>query len=124
MSMTMESRVRIAVAGVGLIGRRHVEHVIGEPETELSAIVDPSPAGRELARQRNVPWFENLAAMSAADRPDGIVLSVPNQMHVSTGLEAVGAGVPALVEKPIADDVASGTKLVEAAERAGVALLV
>ena len=45
-------------------------------------------------------------------------------MHVENGLEVVAAGVPAIVEKPIADDAASATRLVEAAEAAGVPLLV
>jgi predicted dehydrogenase len=122
--MSPSHPVRIAVAGVGLIGRRHVEHVLAEPEAELSAIVDPSSAGKELARQKNVPWYESFAALTAADKPEGVILSVPNQMHVESGLEAVRAGVAALVEKPIADDVASGTRLVEAAEKSGVPLLV
>jgi predicted dehydrogenase len=53
-----------------------------------------------------------------------VIIATPNQIHVANGLEAVAAGVPALVEKPIADDIASATAMVEAAEAAGVALLV
>jgi predicted dehydrogenase len=45
-------------------------------------------------------------------------------MHVAHGLECVAAGIPVLVEKPIADDVVEATRLVEAAEEAGVPLLV
>jgi predicted dehydrogenase len=57
------------------------------------------------------------------DRPDGIILATPNRLHVEGGLTCVAAGVPALVEKPLADSVADGTRLVEAAEAAGVPLL-
>jgi predicted dehydrogenase len=39
-------------------------------------------------------------------------------------MEAIAMKLPVLIENPIADDVASGTKLVEAAEAAGVPLLV
>ncbi len=56
--------------------------------------------------------------------PDGIIIATPNQLHVQNGLEVVAAGVPVIVEKPIADDVAGATALVEAAEKAGVPLLV
>ena len=45
-------------------------------------------------------------------------------MHVANGMASVAARVPCLIEKPIADDVAEATKLVEAAQAAGVALLV
>ena len=55
---------------------------------------------------------------------DGVVLATPNQMHVENGLECVRAGVPAIVEKPVATDVAGAETLVAAGEAAGVPLLV
>lgn len=116
--------VRIAVLGAGTIGRRHVEHVAADPEAQLLAIVDPAPGTRELADEHGVGWFPSFAAMASADRPDGVVIASPNQLHVAHGLECVAAGIAALVEKPIADEVASAERLVEAAEAAGVALLV
>ena len=61
--------------------------------------------------------------MIAATRPEGVIVATPNQLHVANGLECIAAGVPALIEKPLADDVAEATRLVEAAEAAGVALL-
>jgi predicted dehydrogenase len=57
-------------------------------------------------------------------QPDGVVIATPNQLHVAGGIACVGAGVPMLVEKPIADDVASALQLVEAAEKANVPILV
>jgi predicted dehydrogenase len=53
-----------------------------------------------------------------------VIIATPNQLHVQHGLDAVAAGLPVLVEKPIADDVASAVRLVEAAEQARVPLLV
>lgn len=120
----MRRPVRLAVLGAGLIGRRHVEHVAAEPMAELAAVVDPSSAGRTVAQERGVRWFPSFAAMLASDRPDGAIVATPNQVHVANGLDCVAAGIPALVEKPIADDVASATRLVAAAETAGVPLLV
>ncbi len=120
----MTSRpVQLAVLGAGLIGRRHIEHVRNEPCAELAAIVDPSPAARELAEQAGTAWYPDFAHMIRHMRPDGIIAATPNQLHVANGLEAVEAGIPALIEKPIADDVEDATRLVEAAERSGVALL-
>ena len=117
-------RVKIAVLGAGLIGRRHVAHVAAEPEAMLIGVVDPAPTGGGVAEAAGVRWFETFADMLRAERPDGVIIATPNQLHVPNGLEAVAAGVPALVEKPIADDVAGAARLVEAAEAAGVPLLV
>jgi predicted dehydrogenase len=121
--IVMKSAVRLAVLGAGLIGRRHIDHIVAEPQAELYAIVDPSPAGQAIASARGVKWYPDFADMLSAGKPDGVVVATPNQMHVGHGLEAVAAGIPALIEKPLADDIVEGTKLVEAAEQAGVAIL-
>ncbi|NRP74578.1 1,5-anhydro-D-fructose reductase [Ensifer psoraleae] len=119
----MTQRVKLAVLGAGLIGKRHIQHVLTEPSAQLSAVVDPTPVGETIAREAGVKWFTSFAQMIAADRPDGIIVATPNQAHVQNGLEAVEAGVPALIEKPIADDIISGEKLIAAAEAKGVPLL-
>src|SRR5687768_9000629 len=114
---------RIAVAGAGLIGRRHIEEVQACHSAQLAAIVDPGPAGPELAEKYGVAAYESLTALFAADRPDGVILATPNQLHVEGGLECVAAGVPVIVEKPIGDTVEGATRLVAAGEAAGVPVL-
>jgi predicted dehydrogenase len=119
----MASRVSLAVMGAGLIGKRHIEQILAEPGAVLHAVVDPSSAGREIAASTGAPWFPDFADMIATGRPDGVVIATPNQLHVANGLDAIAAGIPALIEKPLADDIAAGQKLVEAGEKAGVAIL-
>ncbi|HEX6142184.1 MAG TPA: Gfo/Idh/MocA family oxidoreductase [Geminicoccaceae bacterium] len=116
--------VRLAVVGAGLIGRQHVLRIRNEPEATLAAIVDPSPAARDLAAGVGTPWLADLDELLRADRPDGVIIATPNQMHVANGLTAVAAGVPMLLEKPVADGVDAGWRLVEAAEQADVPILV
>ncbi len=123
MSNRPEAQVRIAVVGAGTIGRRHLEQVIAHDGATLAAVVDPADGGRVLAAERGVAWYPSLTEMLLHQRPDGAIIATPNQTHVAAGLEIIAAGVPALIEKPLADDVAGATALVEAAERAGVALL-
>src|SRR3954464_6340630 len=67
--------------------------------------------------------YPSLRGLFDAEKPDDNILATPNQLHVDLGLECVAAGVPVLVEKPIGDTVQGATKLVEAAEAAGVPLL-
>jgi predicted dehydrogenase len=117
------SAVRIAVAGAGLIGRRHIEEVDASPDADLASIVDPGPAGPELAEKIHVPLYQSLTELFERDKPDGIILATPNQMHVDGGLDCVAAGVPVIVEKPIGDTIEGATRLVEAGETAGVPVL-
>ena len=117
------SRARIAVTGAGAIGKRHIEEIDSSDTAELASIVDPGPAGPELAEKYGVALYPSLAELFEKDKPDGVILATPNQMHVDGGLECVAAGVPVIVEKPIGDSVESATRLVEAGEQAGVPVL-
>jgi predicted dehydrogenase len=118
------SEVRIAVAGAGLIGRQHARLILESTSCELSAIVDPAPGAADFAREAGVSIYPTLADLFAARRPDGVIVATPNSLHVENGLECVEHGVPALVEKPIADSVQEAARLVESAEAAAVPLLV
>jgi predicted dehydrogenase len=105
--------LRIAVAGAGLIGQRHVQLVQASPQCQLSAIVDPAPAAAIVAEQAGVPLYASLGQLFAAQNVDGVILATPNQLHVEQALACVEAGVGALIEKPVAHTLAEGERLVE-----------
>jgi predicted dehydrogenase len=117
-------RVRLAVQGAGLIGRRHAAFVQESDQASLCAIIDPAPSSEAYAAEQGCPWFADFASMLAMMVPDGVIIATPTPMHVAHGLACVAAGIPVLVEKPVADDVAGASRLVEAAGSAGVPLLV
>lgn len=117
-------KIRIAVAGAGLIGRRHIELIQASSECELAAIVDPLPASAAYAECLGVPLFADLDSLLASERPDGVILATPNQLHVEGALACVARGVPALIEKPVAHTLDEGKRLLAIAEQAGARLLV
>ncbi len=121
--MTRAAPVKIAVMGAGLIGKRHAEHVVATSEAELFGVIDPMPAGETVAASLGAPWFKSFDAMLAHGRPDAIIVATPNQMHVAHGLACIEAGLPVLIEKPLADDLAGAERLVAAAQARGVPLL-
>ncbi len=116
--------LRIAVIGAGLIGRKHIEVLLaGRPEYTLAAVADPSPAAMQEAVRLGYACYPAIDAMLEQARPDGAIISVPNQMHVAAGLACMARGVPILVEKPIADSVAAAMRLVRAGEATGIPVL-
>jgi predicted dehydrogenase len=117
-------KVHIAVAGAGSIGVRHIEEIQRSHGAILSAIIDPSPKAIEVGRREDTLVYRSLPEFLAGHRPDGVVLATPNQMHVEQGLQCIAAGVPVLIEKPIAPTLEDGARLVQAAERANAKLLV
>ncbi|MBI1217601.1 MAG: gfo/Idh/MocA family oxidoreductase [Rhodobacteraceae bacterium] len=114
----------LAVAGAGLIGRRHVAAIAASGAARLHAVVDPAPEARDWAEAQGARWFPTLEAMIAADRPDGVILATPNALHAGGAMACIAAGLPVLVEKPITTDVAAARAMVMAAAAAGVPLAV
>jgi len=117
-------KTRVAIAGAGYIGQAHAGVLHDSPTCSLSAIVDPAPGAAALAAAARVPLYASLEELFARDKPDGVVLATPNQLHVEHALRCMDAGLPMLLEKPLAPTFAEGERLVQAAERCGAKILV
>ncbi|MEY5100613.1 MAG: hypothetical protein RJA36_3332 [Pseudomonadota bacterium] len=122
--MNPTPKTRIAVAGAGIIGQAHMAVIQASQQAELSAIVDPAPAAAALAARFGVPLYPSLEQLLAADRPDGIILATPNPMHVPQALQCLAAGLPVLLEKPIATTVQEAQALVDVVEQSGARVLI
>jgi predicted dehydrogenase len=118
------TKTRIAVAGAGYIGQAHIGVAQRSSSCQLSAIVDPSPVAAALAAQAGVPLFKNIQELLANDRPDGLVLATPNHLHVPQALQCIDAGLPILLEKPIATSVAEGEQLLRVVNATGAKVLI
>lgn len=91
---------------------------------ELAALVDPAPFAAEIAAKAGVPLYASLEDLLQHDRPDGVVLATPNQLHVAHAMLCVDANLPCLLEKPIAPTVKEAQILVDAAEKHGAKVLI
>jgi len=115
------SEARIAVAGAGLVGRRHAEIVAGN--AVLAGIADPAESAREVAARHGAPSYPDLDSLLDSEEVDAVIVATPNQRHEADALSCITRGIPVLVEKPIAEDAAASARIVAAAEAAGVPLL-
>ena len=118
------AKLKIAVAGAGIIGLAHIEVLARSSRCGLSAIVDPSPGAVAIAAQAGVPLYTSLDALLAQDKPDGIILATPNHLHVPQALQCIAAGLPVLLEKPVAATLAEGEKLQKVVEETGARVLI
>lgn len=122
--MPERKTVRIAVAGAGPIGRRHLQAIQAVPSCRAAAVVDPAPAGAEAAAEHGLSHFPNLEEMLEAARPDGVIVAAPNALHVPLAIDCVRRGVPVLVEKPVADTLDAALALADASEASATPVLV
>lgn len=108
--------VRLLIAGIGLVGARHLEHALAMPRIEVIGVIDPS------ARQIHVPHFDTIEAVDV--EADGIVIATPSHLHADHAEAAALRGWHLLIEKPVAHSLEAADRIIRAAETAGVQTLV
>ncbi|TDK23555.1 Gfo/Idh/MocA family oxidoreductase [Arthrobacter crusticola] len=109
--------LRVGLIGLGMMGRHHAR-VIREVEgLELVAVADAYGDPHGVAGK--LPVCASVDEL-IAEGIDMAVCAVPTGLHEKVGLALAGAGVHTLVEKPIADTVEAGQRLVDAFESAGL----
>ena len=110
---------RIAVIGAGRMGQVHCRIVSENPRAALSAVIDPfEEGGRRAAAQYGAPWYSSLQDALDAIELDGVIIAVPDRLHVDVTVEALEAGLHVLVEKPLADTLEGARTIAAAAARA------
>ncbi|WNV75991.1 Gfo/Idh/MocA family protein [Geodermatophilus sp. DSM 44513] len=113
-------RIRVGLVGAGGVGARHARTLAGFPDVELVGLADAVPGAADaLAAELGVPVARDADELLAHDL-DGIWLCVPPFAHGELELAAVRAGVPFLVEKPLATGVAVAEQVARAVAAAGL----
>lgn len=109
--------LRAGLLGVGMMGRHHARVLREIDGVELVAIADPGGDPHGVAGDLTVlPDIESLIAAGI----DIAVVAVPTRFHEDAAIKLAAAGVHTLVEKPIAESVEAGQRMVEAFEAAGL----
>lgn len=109
---------RLIVAGGGLIGARHIEHIAAHPDMTLTGVIDPDPA---VTAPPGTPVFGDIDAVDID--ADGIVIAAPTQLHDSLFAAATRRGWHALIEKPIAHDLDAADRMIALADATGTRVL-
>lgn len=114
--------VGLAIAGLGRWGRVLVDSVQGRSDAVrfVAALSrDPARAAAE-ATARQLSVTDDLDALLADPRVDGVVLATPHSRHAEQIAACLRAGKPVLVEKPFTLTRSSAAEVLEAARAAGI----
>ncbi|MFJ3097602.1 Gfo/Idh/MocA family protein [Streptomyces hydrogenans] len=114
--------LRLGIAGLGVISRFYVAAAERMPEWEVAAVCDLREEALNPFRGR-VACHTDHRAMLAAGPLDALVVAVPNHAHAEVCADALRAGVPVCVEKPLALDPADGRRLAALSRERGVPVL-
>lgn len=98
------SKIRLAVIGAGVIGKRHLLASTHIEQIKIVGIADPFAAAKAVADEYDAPLFSSAIEMLESVKPDGVVVATPTEHHLEPTLKALDAGAHVLVEKPIMAD--------------------
>jgi predicted dehydrogenase len=115
--------LRIAVIGVGYLGRQHARILSALPGTELVGVVDTNRArAEEIAAAHGTRAFGDYREL--VGRIDAVTIAVPTELHRDIAVSCLSAGVPVLVEKPMGRSLVEAEAMIAAARQARVVLAV
>lgn len=111
--------MRIAVIGLGVMGRNHYRILRGLDSANVVAACDPVARG-----PLEVPLVADVETLLREHQFDAAVIAVPTPLHREVALACVRHGLHVFIEKPVTATAADARVVQEAVERAGVRVAV
>ncbi len=121
--------LKAAVIGCGAMGKSHAR-VYSDISSryglvKLVAVVDKEiNSARMLADKFNLRSYSSHEEMFKNEKPDLVSVVTPTKTHAEIALYFIKNKVNVLVEKPIADNSKSALRIIQAAKKAGIKLMV
>ena len=119
----MADALRLAVIGVGHLGRHHARILSTMEGVTLSAVVDTLPArAAEIASVSNTRALTDYRELIG--EVDAVVVAVPTELHAEVAVPFLDKGTPVLVEKPMSRSLADADRMLAAARASGAMIAV
>jgi predicted dehydrogenase len=109
-------KLRTAVVGAGKMGEIHARVYSDLPQSALTAIVDIDlDKAKRLAKKYRCEAIQNAAELIG--KVDAVTIAAPTSEHFALAKPLIQAGIPVLIEKPLASDVSQAKSIVELAKQ-------
>ncbi|MBP6338097.1 MAG: Gfo/Idh/MocA family oxidoreductase [Vitreoscilla sp.] len=122
MSKPHNGPIRVALAGAGAFGIKHLDGIQNIEGVEVVSLISRElDKTREVAAKYGIPHVTTeLADSLALPEVDAVILCTPTQMHASQTLACLQAGKHVQVEIPLCDVLADGEQAVRVAQASGL----
>jgi len=117
--------LKVAVIGVGSMGRNHARVYSEIPDVDLVGIADADEiAAKSVSQRYGGQSYTDYVQLLDEQKPDAVTIAVPTVEHLEVALNVLQHGIHLLVEKPIAFNVEEGELIIAAAKQADVRLMI
>jgi predicted dehydrogenase len=113
-------KLKVALAGAGMVSRHHLIAWSRCAEAEIVAIADPVlERAQARAEEFAIPQaFDSIESMLAAGGIEALDVATPLDTHAAVVAEAAERGIPVLCQKPLAATVQEAQAIADTAWRA------
>jgi len=114
--------MKVAVAGQGAFGQKHLEAIQNIPDIEVVSLTGGNQQStEEVAKKFRIPhWTGDLAESLKQPGVEAVILTTPTQMHADQGVQCMRAGKHVMIEIPIADSLKDSERLLKAQKETGL----
>lgn len=116
-------KVKIAVLGLNQ-GYKFAKDALNMQDVDLVAVAGNNELAKERAKELNVPLYTDYKKLIEECDLDGVIISLPNDLHRDAVEISARKGIHVLVEKPIASTIEDGEAIIKACKEHNVKLLV
>jgi predicted dehydrogenase len=116
----MNAPVKIGLIGAGNMGALHARTIFNNASTELVWVCDPQEKIGSVIATKYSSRYINEPDLAAVD---AVVIAAPTQFHFDIGSEIISAGMPLLLEKPLANSLPEVKELIELSTKKGSPLM-
>ena len=117
--------IRVAVIGLGNMGKHHARNYAAISGVELVAVCDVNTElSSTTAAKFSCKAYSNYKEMLESERLDAVSIVVPTSLHTEVARAAMEKGIHVLIEKPIAASVSEAQEIIALAKEKRVVLQV
>lgn len=122
----MAETIKVALAGAGAFGVKHLDGIKNIPDVEVIALIGRDKAKTQTVADKYGIGFvtDDLADALALPELDAVILCTPTQMHAAQTLQCLKAGKHVQVEIPLADSWADAEEVLRVQKETGLVAMV
>lgn len=111
--------MRVAIIGLGVMGKNHYRVLKNITDAKIVALCDPI-AKEEFEHK----LYRDVDEMLKSEELDAVIIAVPTFLHKEVALKCIAKGVSLFIEKPVASTLEEAQVILEAANEKGVKVAV